>query len=75
MKTPSTILKIQIQSVETRYFSPQHTSPTATGSLAHAFFLSLPEHFRGLDQSRCNMLRQHISASVVPQPGAAPEPL
>lgn len=33
MKTPSTILTIQIQSVETRYFSPQHTSPTATLSL------------------------------------------
>lgn len=33
MKTPSTILTIQIQSVETRYFSPQHTSPTGTLSL------------------------------------------
>lgn len=33
MKTPSTILTIQIQSVETRYFSPQHTSPTSTLSL------------------------------------------
>lgn len=30
MKTPSTILTIQIQSVETRYFSPKHASYTQT---------------------------------------------
>lgn len=44
---------------------------TSTSSL----FLSLPEHFCRPDQSGCNMLRQYIFASVVPQPGAAPQPL
>lgn len=40
-----------------------------------ALFLALLEHFCRTDQSGCNMLRQYIFASVVPQPGAAPEPL
>lgn len=40
-----------------------------------ALFLALLEHFCRPDQSGCNMLRQYIFASVVPQPGAAPEPL
>lgn len=31
----------------------------------------LSEHICWLDQPGCNMLRQHIPASVVPQPGAA----
>lgn len=76
-RTPSTISTIPIQSVGTRCFLPPRSSPGTqprTGSLT-PLSRSLPEHLCRPDQPGCDVLRQYILASVVPQPGAAPEPL